>query len=501
MINSIIVRHNPQPGPRGEMLYWDTTIKILSMKDIFPEKFIPLSSCIHVIGRNPNCYPPQRVFSETVIAKFQEQRANLQSDEARKSVINLCASIKQEDPIKTGSQSSESTANSSKTERKGNETDGSALSQIYSTLSPSTQDSSSLITLQAEGTLFKQSHSKNDPNLNPSNLMLTFHPQSSVAKHLLELLSKIHIEGSLEVTQAKIFKEKVRNITVCVLDNDLENFQLALEVSDLDGNKLLAMNSDPFKYKEKLFHNMDKNLLEYFTTKKQLAMRKELNKAQLAALRKLNASGCAKFRLKEAKKEMVWQQIQQEYDWIEEFFQGVIDSEGFYNYIFTSFITNKTKKFLSQTKKVQKLLNLMKENEQQLVSNDNLTFEEKIKPYLAKADLGLSSILGSTAESVFVKQLEKHWGRLKEDEKDLENLIEYSVVGANIHKALWMIINRQEAWRMVKKLIITRLVRLQMKSDEVKENDNAAVGEDAVLEEDGYGGESNKLIKKVKMEM
>ena len=472
-----------------------------------PEKFIPQSSVVCVYSLLLGLRQPKQVFSEGMVHTIRPMFVPFP-----KNGINF---IKIEEDASRKANPPQKSTKDPKTKSKASPAKSKTAStiQFSCTIAPLNQGNSYFITLEAEGALSKESQL----TIGADKQKLDISNQSSTARHLLELLGKLQVARGFSVGQAEQFKKNVRNIKVRAIDNETETLHFILEVSGSEANKILGLKSEPFKYQEKFFHNMDKNLLEFFTTKKQLALRRDFTKDQLELLRTINVSAGTKFRLKEAEKDMTWKQIQHKYEWIEKFFQEVLDSGVYFDYILVSFITNKTKKFQMQMPKVKHLVEIMKENESNIFSEDQTGIEEKIRPYLNQAKLGLASILGLVVETVFIKQLIKNWEIVKLNDQSLPHLLECSVIEANIHKAIWMIINRFEAWRMVRKLVITRLVRLHMsqseknkgsktkkqngkgpnKTDEsMKDDENE---EEGVMEEEDEV-EEDSLSKKVKIE-
>lgn len=106
----------------------------------------------------------------------------------------------------------------------------------------------------------------------------------------------------------------------------------------------------PEARKEKIYHNIDKSLLEYFTTKTFLK-KITIPKPEIK-LREIYDRVPGKWKITEKEKKALWKSIENDHVDVIKYFRQMIHSEYFLEYLIESFFKNKIKKPLMRSWKI-----------------------------------------------------------------------------------------------------------------------------------------------------
>ena len=249
----------------------------------------------------------------------------------------------------------------------------------------------------------------------------------------------------------------------------------------------------PEARKEKIYHNIDKSLLEYFTTKTFLK-KITIPKPEIK-LREIYDRVPGKWKITEKEKKALWKSIENDHVDVIKYFRQMIHSEYFLEYLIESFFKNKIKKTLNE--KLENLRDFLVANKQFLVCAKTYEeFKAMVRAALKGANIKPAAVVGEAVEQIFCRILFERKSILFEDGfnliQKLKGLFKEAVIEANIFKVIWMVVQKEQVFEMVKRLAITRLIGrfLQVKSKHQNGVDHELMKE---LEE---SGRFSKNIKK-----
>lgn len=237
--------------------------------------------------------------------------------------------------------------------------------------------------------------------------------------------------------------------------------------------------SSPEVRREKLYHNFDKNILEFFTTVKFL--QKSRPSADLERkLRQIYTPSGGKYKLKEFERNNYWKVLENENTDIISYLRAQIYSKYFEEYLLEKFIENKLKKF--QEKKIDPLVkSMMKEKEyQKLATSTEEEFVNTIREILKANDIQIAQIAGEAVEEAFLKKVHSrihpffcsHKGTAGDLKQMLQKLFKEVIIEANLCKVLWMLANKGEFFQLTERLAKTRIITHYLKENSKNSEDN-----------------------------
>ena len=304
-----------------------------------------------------------------------------------------------------------------------------------------------------------RSHQKSSENIilikiNDTESSYPLKRDSPAGKQLVEylsILSNQSIDSLGEVCISTMFANK--------------QYYFKLEFEGSNGT-LISKKSLPEARREKLHHNIDKNLLEFFTTKTFLKNVKcsGLLKEKLGDI---HFSAGMRCDLSEKSRDKKWKTLKEANLDLLAYFKDRFFSQDLENYLFTNLIQNKIKKF--QSPKIEKIANLLIKDRLKLAKSEAPEFIGVVEKCLTSAEMNVSKIAGDAVKTLFFSKVyDRFQGEIKAPVNSLAEklraLFKEVIIEANIFKALWVLADREEILELVERLVRTRVIMNQKKA-------------------------------------
>lgn len=255
------------------------------------------------------------------------------------------------------------------------------------------------------------------------------------------------------------FPATVRYITIGEV---FSNKQFGIKMDIFASNETISKQSAAETRKEKIYHNIDKNLLEYYTTKTYLKNIRCPAKLQ-EKLREINKPVGEKCKLTDQDKADGWDKLKDQNQDVMAYFKQRMQLNNFAEYLFESLIKNKKKKFHDE--KLQFIAEVLQPALKKLAWSDKKIFDSQVKNCLIKASVLISKIAGEAVEVPFLNGLFERRQKLinigvDDLQTELKVLFEEAIIEANLPRMLWMLLNMDMIAELVEKLVKTRLIML-----------------------------------------
>lgn len=223
-----------------------------------------------------------------------------------------------------------------------------------------------------------------------------------------------------------------------------------VNLSILTNNATLQLKSQTLQ-NSKIYHNIDKDLLEFWTTNKHLK-ETNCNESLKTKLEVIHFGMKNKAKLRNDVREPVWEEIKSSNQDVIQFFTEKSTSKFFDVYLLENYLPNKIKRLRKfDFTRLAELLCEAYQNEQQ-----TLLSALKIKKCLQFSKIQkYSDNLIEKIGQLFSNQLILG---LDELEKKLEELFELDIIENQIYKIFYLLVNRDEVCKRLIELVKARLI-------------------------------------------
>ena len=248
---------------------------------------------------------------------------------------------------------------------------------------------------------------------------------------------------------------------------------------DINGQPVVK-KSISAKSEEKLFHNLDKNLLEYFSTKRLLSKFSH-PKTLYDLLLQIHQTSPGPGKLAHKVKNGIREQIEDEplFQQADEHFKNLIYGRNLPEYLLKGYMSTKRKKVLNATAKIKRLVKCIFARRKDLLEANQTDFVNHLRECIEAADVSIKNNAGEGAEEAFIdKMFERRQEILEQPittaENAIKDVLDETIIESSIFKGLYLAVDREKAYDLVKKLMISRLIVMRRKEME-KENSQEEV--------------------------